>query len=302
LPISRTQIITEPQEIAYKWTYIFGTERRIMQIRKMERKDLEMVLGWARNEGWNPGLEDAAAFYAADPEGFLLGEKDGRPVASISVVNHDEDNAFLGLYICRPQARGQGYGMALWTEALRHAGARTVGLDGVADQQANYARSGFVLQDETVRFKGNTSRSQAARLATDSDLQWLIGMDRRMVGHRRDRFANAWFRQSDTRRTVILGDASMPRGYVTFRKCDQGIKAGPLCAQTQSDAQMLLEAVPSSWTAAPVFFDTPKGSPMAKLLSARGFRPIFETARMMRGAVPKIHPPVFACAATLELG
>ena len=274
----------------------------MMKIRKMDCEDLKMVLGWARDEGWNPGLEDAAAFFEVDPDGFFLGEKDNKPVAAISVVNHDDHNAFLGLYICTPQFRGRGYGMALWTEALRHAGARAVGLDGVADQQGNYARSGFVLQGSTVRFEGSANRSQMARPATDRDLPWLIGMDHSMVGHHRDRFANAWFRQNDTRQTMIVGDGSTRRGYVTFRKCIEGIKAGPFWAQTQSDAQILLESVPHQWEPGPVFFDTPKDSPMARLLSAQGFKPIFETARMVRGALPDAQPPHFVCGATLELG
>ncbi len=114
-----------------------------MNIRTMALSDLEMVLGWARNEGWNPGLSDAPAFFAADPSGFFLADVDGMPAASISVVNHDDDHALLGLYICKPEFRGQGIVLALWKAALEHAGKRSVTLEGVVEQQSNYARSGF---------------------------------------------------------------------------------------------------------------------------------------------------------------
>ena len=40
-----------------------------MTVRLMTLADLAMVLDWAAAEGWNPGLDDAAAFLAADPEG-----------------------------------------------------------------------------------------------------------------------------------------------------------------------------------------------------------------------------------------
>ena len=43
------------------------------QIRRMGRSDLNMALCWAAREGWNPGLHDADCFYAADPDGFLIG-------------------------------------------------------------------------------------------------------------------------------------------------------------------------------------------------------------------------------------
>ena len=63
-------------------------------IRPMTVTELELVLDWAADEGWNPGLDDAAAFYAADPAGFLIKEVDGQPVAAISVVNASVVNLF----------------------------------------------------------------------------------------------------------------------------------------------------------------------------------------------------------------
>jgi len=50
-------------------------------LRQMSLADLETVLDRAAAEGWNPGLEDAAAYWAADPEGFFPAEPDGQPVA-----------------------------------------------------------------------------------------------------------------------------------------------------------------------------------------------------------------------------
>ena len=51
----------------------------------MNRGELETVLGWGEAEGWNPGLDDAAQFHAADPEGFLVALHEGRPAASLAV-------------------------------------------------------------------------------------------------------------------------------------------------------------------------------------------------------------------------
>lgn len=50
--------------------------------------EVALMLDWDAAEGWNPGLDDAAAFHAADPDGFFLALEDDVPVASISVVNH----------------------------------------------------------------------------------------------------------------------------------------------------------------------------------------------------------------------
>ena len=52
-------------------------------IRNMSEHELALALDWAAAEGWNPGLDDARCFYAADPNGFFLGELDDRPAGCI---------------------------------------------------------------------------------------------------------------------------------------------------------------------------------------------------------------------------
>src|SRR3979409_10764 len=108
-------------------------------------RDIALALDWAAAEGWNPGFADASCFASADPAGFLLGEIAGLPAATISVIDYDDRFAFLGFYIVRPDFRGQGYGWRLWQAGIAHAGARTIGLDGVLAQQENYQKSGFTL-------------------------------------------------------------------------------------------------------------------------------------------------------------
>src|SRR5215217_3455896 len=125
-------------------------------IRPASRRELNLALEWAAQEGWNPGLSDAECFYAADPKGFLLAFRDGEPVASISVVRYGSDFGFLGLYIVRPSMRGRGYGYRLWQAGMAHLGDRTVGLDGVVAQQDNYRRSGFSLAHRNIRYGGQT--------------------------------------------------------------------------------------------------------------------------------------------------
>jgi hypothetical protein len=76
-----------------------------LEIRVMRRSELDVAIGWAAQEGWNPGLADAECFQATDPNGFLLGLVRGEPVASISVVRYEGGFGFLGFYIVRPDMR-----------------------------------------------------------------------------------------------------------------------------------------------------------------------------------------------------
>ncbi len=130
-------------------------------VRTMRADEIGLVLDWAAAEGWNPGLADAPCFAAVDPGGFLVGEFEGKPAATISTVVYDDRFAFLGFYIVRPDLRGRGFGMRIWQAGMAHAGTRSVGLDGVVAQQANYRKSGFVLAHTTFRYGGVPLRAAA---------------------------------------------------------------------------------------------------------------------------------------------
>jgi len=53
------------------------------RIETMPLSEVEAVIDWAAREGWNPGLNDAACFYAIDPNGFFMGVLDGRRRAGL---------------------------------------------------------------------------------------------------------------------------------------------------------------------------------------------------------------------------
>jgi GNAT superfamily N-acetyltransferase len=131
------------------------------RMRAMRPDEIALAADWAAAEGWNPGLADAMCFGVVDPEGFLLGELDGAPAATISVINYDDRFAFLGFYIVRPDLRGCGYGWRMWQAGLAHAASRTIGLDGVLAQQENYKTSGFALAYRNVRHGGTLTAPTA---------------------------------------------------------------------------------------------------------------------------------------------
>ncbi|QPH54045.1 GNAT family N-acetyltransferase [Pontivivens ytuae] len=269
-----------------------------MTIRTARADELPMILDWAAAEGWNPGRDDAAAFMAADPEGFFVNEVDGKPVAAISVVNHCDALAFLGLYLCLPDYRGQGHGWAVWQAALEHAAGRTVGLDGVPAQQENYARSGFVKMGRTVRFAAEAMpRTQEG--VGPGDPAALEALDEAVNGAARPRFATAWFSDTEHRRTLTAG----PDTLVTIRRCGTGAKIGPLIAPDAATALRLVEAAAASLGETEIFVDIPDANPAgAELAALLNAAPVFETARMYRGTPPATdHARLFGIA-TMELG
>src|SRR5262249_18491596 len=147
-------------------------------------------------EGWNPGLADAPCFAAVDPDGFLVGELDGVPAATISCVNYGERFAFLGFYIVQKDVRGRGYGRRIWDTALAHAGPRLIGLGGARAKQRTYRKAGFRLAYTNARY-GGTADTQGAPPAnitalTEVPLATVEACDAAVFPAPRTAFLRAW--------------------------------------------------------------------------------------------------------------
>lgn len=277
-----------------------------LRVAPMTLGDLGLALDWAAAEGWNPGLDDATAFRAADPGGFLMGRIGAVPVAAISVVRHSEDFGFLGLYLCHPDWRGRGHGWALWQAGMAHLGARTIGLDGVPAQQANYTRRGFVAAGGNRRWSGRIEpRGDGAGLVpvTPEMLPDLLARDRAISGVARDAYLRAWLTDAPTRHTLVAFGAGRITGYGTIRACREGAKIGPLVAEDAANAEALLRGLAMLRPGERVSVDMPEDNPAAAALALRlGFAPEFETARMYKGPAPATAPATLYGLVSLELG
>jgi len=266
-------------------------------VRVMRRDEVDLAVDWAAREGWNPGIDDARCFHAADTEGFLIGMLDGEPVGCISAVRYDDGFGFLGFYIVEPSWRGRGYGLRLWEAAMAHLGDRVVGLDGVVEQQGNYARSGFRLAHRNIRFRGLATGQAGADPASMSepvvvsapDFARVSIYDRPLFPAGRDGFLRMWLAQEQGVALALAHREEM-HGYGVARPCRQGWKVGPLFADTPAAADRLLSGLTAHVPAGDAFYlDVPAVNPAALALAARyGMEPVFETARMYKGAAPAL--------------
>jgi hypothetical protein len=277
------------------------------RISRMTRPLVDFTLELAAQEGWNPGLHDADCFYRADPQGFFVGMLGDRPIGCISAVAYAEGFGFIGLYIVRPEYRGQGYGLPLWHTAMDYLAGRNIGLDGVVEQQPNYLRSGFRSAYRNIRCEG---------VATPADRQ-LVGLvdvvalpfddlcryDRRLFPSERREFLRCWVHQPETHalawvRTGILA------GYGVIRRCHRGYKLGPLFADDAEIARRLYRGLCAQVEpGAPVYLDVPEVNPEAVALTQEhGMTRVFETARMYTGEPPSGDLRRVFGVTTFELG
>ena len=273
-------------------------------IRVMSRAEFDRAVEWAAAEGWNPGLTDADAFYAADPGGFFGGVLDGAMVASISLVAYDAQFSFLGFYIVQPAHRGKGFGLTLWREALARHGTKLIGLDGVVAQQENYKKSGFQLAYRNIRYGGVVAGKPSARLiaADRVPVEQLLAYDREFFPAPRPAFLGRWIRPRRGAALAAVADGKLS-GLGVIRACREGFKIGPLYAETERIAEELFLALAAAASGATVYLDVPAPNAAAASLAERhGLKPVFETARMYTGAPPDLPLPKLFGVTSFELG
>ena len=268
------------------------------KIRNLDLAEIAILLDWAAAEGWNPGINDAVAFQSADPTGFFGTFIDGTMVAGIAALAYDELFGFIGLYICHPDWRGKGHGKAVWDEAMAYLGGdRTIGLDGVPEQQANYAAMGFVPAYDTIRMSGTLpARPAGASTISEACFEDIQELDRGCFPSEREPFLRHWLAAPN--QSYVCCSEGKPEAYAVRRPCREGAKIGPLFASSIGDASAIM-ALQSGL----VHIDVPTTQPeWLAALSSLGLRPGFKTTRMYRGTPPSLNMSRIFGVSSLELG
>ncbi|GAB3378917.1 GNAT family N-acetyltransferase [Azotobacter armeniacus] len=283
-------------------------QQETYEISTMSRNEVELMIDWAAREGWNPGIHDAECFYAADPNGFLVGLLNDEPIATISAVKYGDSFGFIGLYIVKPEYRGKGYGTQLLRAATQYLEGRNIGLDGVVAQQDNYRKYGFKLAYRNVRYEGqgsaiaSESTNEFANLAS-LPLEEVDAYDRAFFPEPRTDFLNCWINQGDCKALGIMQNGRLA-GYGVLRKCRSGYKIGPLFADTPALAESLFLKLRSGLEATELFYlDVPEVNREAIELAERyAMKVVFETARMYTGPEPDIGLNRLYGVTSFELG
>lgn len=275
-------------------------------IRNLQKNELQLVIDMAAAEGWNPGLEDANAFFQADPDGFFVGELDSMPIAVISVVNYQDHYCFVGLYIVRAEYRGRGYGYQLWKHALARTGTISTGLDGVPAQVENYKKSGFVYAFRQMRLATtafSTSSTENILAVNPLKIEALVAYDSRIFGVKREEFIRTWLTMSNAQ-AFYSETVQEITGYAVLRKCVEGYKISPLFAENDIIAEQLFLACCN--TAAPgntIFIDMPEtNSATPTWIDRYKLKLVFETARMYKNGVPSFPLSKVFGVTSFELG
>lgn len=271
--------------------------------RRMNRKDVDIAVAWAAKEGWNPGLHDADAFFAADPNGFIMAEQNGAPVGCVSAVAYDDSFGFLGFYIVKEELRNRGIGMQLSNLAFDYLGDRTIGADGVVGMLEKYTQIGLRLAHFNARYEstGRKTQSVLPDLSVVSFAE-LERYDRRHFPAPRSAFLRSWISRPGTFGRVAVENGTIT-GYGVIRPCTRGFKIAPLFADTPETAAELYSALSRLAEGQPIFLDIPVCNRSAvDLAEGLGMSKVFETGRIYRGTPPELPLDNIYGITSFELG
>ncbi|AMV24384.1 Acetyltransferase (GNAT) family protein [Gemmata sp. SH-PL17] len=280
------------------------------RVRSIARDEMRLFFEWANGEGWNPGRFDGPCFHDADPGGMLVAELQGEPVASISCVRYPDNFGFVGHYIVRPEFRGRGLGLRLWTAGLARLAGCNVGLDGVLDQVANYERSGFRTSHHHVRYGGSVGGAPVVippalkQVPLDAvPFADVLAYDRECFPVDRAVFLRGWVAQPESVALGVLRGGALA-GFGIARAAVSGHKIGPLFADDVQVAEVLLLGLAKE-VGGPVVIDVPDTSVQAyaePLVQGLGMTEVFRCARMYTRGRPAMADHKVFGNTSLELG
>lgn len=278
--------------------------------RRLAFPELDVLVSWAAQEGWNPGLDDTELFWNTDPEGFYGYFEGDRMIGGGSIVSYGGLFGFMGFFIVHPDYRAHGIGRSLWLERRttllnRLQEGAAIGMDGVVAMQGFYQKGGFQIafRDERyVRLGASYDLNPQVRKITESDYESVAKLDTACFGVARESFLRPWLFAPHAQ-SFCYCDTMGLQGFAVVRKCQEGYKIGPLFAETEAVARALYEACLNSAPGESVYLDIPTTHEGARQLVADyGATYVFECARMYYGTPPETKATAVFGISSFELG
>jgi len=293
----------------------------MLEIKPFMPTDLDVVTGMAREQDFAPGMGDIEIYANTDRQGIWLAWQDNVPVGCIAAVTYSPSYAFIGLFVVKPEHRGQGIGRRLWQHALKTLNSvECVGLEAAVQMVGFYEQAGFQKDCITTRrqmlCRSDQSEHPNTTLLQRSDitvvplreisLEAIQRYDERHEISPRPHFLELWLRHRAGDVFVARDSQGACHGYVRIRPCllpiGEGWRVGPWLAEDPGMASLLLNNAIDRHRGI-VLIDTPGHNPSAKTITtAKGFKPMGSTVRMYKGLMPEGHDRNIYGLACLELG
>ena len=287
---------------------MINTENLIFQ--KLNFEGLKVLIKWADEEGWNPGLDDADVFWKTDPDGYYGYYYNGKLIAGGSIVSYDKQFGFMGFFIVKPEYRSHGIGRKLWyqrrdTLISRLNKGASIGMDGVIAMQPFYKKGGFEIEFRDERHEKIGEKFDVDKnisVIEEEDFNSVLAYDKQCFGFPRPQFLIPWLKQSNVKTFKYFDDTKLS-GFAIIRKTNKGYKVCPLFADNAEIAEDLYKACLNSVIGEPLYLDIPmKNQDAVGLIKKYNTSYVFECARMYYGKPPQMNINKVFGITTFELG
>ncbi|KAH8730810.1 acyl-CoA N-acyltransferase [Phaeosphaeriaceae sp. PMI808] len=210
--------------------------------------------------GWNRAVDDAKTHFEVAHNGknwlFIVPESTNTPQGMVIPFIYPNSTGWVAFFIMNAAFRGKGLGRELWKEMqlkFSDAGTTIIGLDGVEEQVETYRRRGFEdyariplmtresLQDRPIDVTWSDESAVELEDLRDVDPKLLAKLDLEHTGLDRSAY---WATGILTSRPHAFGFAISNdgelTGFIYARRCQEGVRIGPLYAATYAQALQLL--------------------------------------------------------------
>ena len=282
----------------------------MLSVRALSRHELDVLVGWAAGEGWDPGHDDAEVFWHTDPDAYVGFDADGELGGGACTVAYGGSYGFIGLYILRPDLRGHGLGGEFAAELVRRMRERldpgaAIAIEGVVEMAPFYERLGFIPSHNTLRMQavsGGATRDPGLIELASVPLAELVAYDSPRFGAARESFLRNWTAPAGGLALAAPGPSGL-RGYGVLRPTGLGYKVGPLFAGDGETAASILSGLMEHAQGTVVSLDVPDvNKPGLQLAASHGMAEVFRCIHMQMGQPPPIPWQEIFGATTLELG
>ena len=108
-----------PQKRKFK-TYAKEADNSSFTVRRATSlEDLKFAFDIANDENWGLAHGDAECFFTADPQGYFIGELDGKKICSTALISYPKNRIVMGGFQTTiPIYRNMGYGKKILRTAL----------------------------------------------------------------------------------------------------------------------------------------------------------------------------------------
>lgn len=275
----------------------------------MSDGDVETLVSWAREEGWNPGVSDVAIIREVDPEAFIALRHGDELIGGGAILRVAPHLGFMGLFIVRPDRRSQGLGRVLWRHRRdlllsRLDPGATIGMDGVYAMADFYARGGFETAHRDLRYEGIAHGTPDPEVeGLDAlDLDEIVQLDASLLGAERRSILEKWLTAPGTLVAGLrVGGRLAALGVL--RPAVVGYRFGPVLADDSGLARRVIEHLMSGAVGQQVQLDVPEVNEAGVALArGYGFTEAFGCARMYYGPAPEVDPRRVFGVTSFEFG